>query len=76
METTDGKTFVVGAMIVCEIKLLEKPLAETYYPEQTVKDIAAGVVHDTCSSKTWEQLKAKGFDVELRREVAKRLEPY
>jgi regulator of protease activity HflC (stomatin/prohibitin superfamily) len=76
METTDGKTIVVGTLIVYEIKDLRKILAETYDPEQTIKDLAQGAIHDVCSMKAWADLKAPKLDLELRREVAKRLEPF
>lgn len=76
MESTDGVTFVVGAMIVYEIQALEKLLAYTFDPEETIKDISQGAVHDVCSRKTWAELKEPSLDLALRREVRRRLTPY
>lgn len=76
MTTSDNKVIAIGGLVVYEISDLEKILAHTFDPEQTIKDIAMGAIHDVCSAKTWNELKSKGFDRDLRREVAKRLLPY
>lgn len=76
METSDGITIVVGVMLAYEVVSLTKLVAQTYDPDQTIHDIAAGAIHDVCAKRAWKVLKTENVEHLLRREVAKRLRPY
>lgn len=75
--TTDDKSIVVGGMVVYEITDVEAIVARTYEPDDTIRDIALSAIHDVCSQKSWDELRAAQrageLDKELRREVAKEL---
>lgn len=52
--TGDGRAALVRAVIAYEIENLETLIARNFDPDDTIKDIAAGVLHDVCSSyATW-----------------------
>lgn len=78
--TTDDRVVVVGGLIVYEIDDIEKILAHTYDPEETVRDITLSAIHDVCCQFSWDDLKVeqrKGtLDTKLRREAQKGLESY
>jgi regulator of protease activity HflC (stomatin/prohibitin superfamily) len=76
--TMDEKTIAVGGLLVYEIVDLEKILAHTYDPEDTIKDIAASSLHDVLAKMTWEQLRTAGrqLDTKLKNEAKKDLEDY
>ncbi len=78
--TADDRVIAVGGLIVCEISDVEAILARTFDPDQTIKDISMGVLHDVLCSKTWADIKAEqqsgALDRELRREVKKQLDDY
>lgn len=72
-------TVVLGGMLVYEIADLEKILAHTYDPEDTIKDIAASALADVCVRWTWEELqKGQGrtLDTQLRKRAEKELGDY
>lgn len=78
--TTDDKVLLVGGLIVYEVSDIERLIAHTFQPEQTVKDIALTAVHDVCCKMSWEDLKQaqrKGtLDTRLRNEAKDALETY
>lgn len=78
--TTDDKVVVVGGLIVYEIEDLEKILAHTYDPDQTIRDITISAIHDVCCAMTWADLKREQqrgtLDTKLRRESQKGLSDY
>jgi regulator of protease activity HflC (stomatin/prohibitin superfamily) len=80
METEDGKTIIVGGILVYSISDLKALLTTTHSPATTVKDIALSAVHDVCCGMTWEQLKLeqrKGtLDTKLRNAAKKQLSDY
>jgi regulator of protease activity HflC (stomatin/prohibitin superfamily) len=78
--TTDGKAVAIGGAVIYRIRDAHKLLTDCWNPDTTIRDIAAGAVHDVCSGKTWEELqRAKGSGalmVALRRELRRRLRPF
>lgn len=78
--TKDGKTVTVGGMIVFEISDVEKILAHTYDPDDTIRDVALSCVHDVCIQYTLDELleaSRKGtLDTAMRREARKQLDTY
>lgn len=78
--TTDDRVVVVGGLIVYEIDDIEKILAHTYDPEETVRDITLSAIHDVCCRFSWEDLKGEQrrgtLDTKLRREAQRGLEGY
>jgi regulator of protease activity HflC (stomatin/prohibitin superfamily) len=78
--TTDDKVIAVSALVVYEIADIEKILAHTYDPDDTIRDISLGVVHDVVCQYAWEDLKAAvrsgKLDRDLRAEMKKGLDSY
>lgn len=78
--STDERTLVVGGMLIYEVEEIEKLVAHTHFPQQTVKDISLTVVHDVCCQMSWVALckeQQKGtLDTKLKNEAAKALKPY
>lgn len=78
--TKDGRAVALSAMIVYEIKDLIKIVAETWDPEDTIKDITLGSIHDVCCGFTLEDLldrqRSGALMRDLRRESQKDLERY
>lgn len=78
--TTDDKTIAVGGLIVYEVDDVEKILAHTFQPEQTIKDIALSAIHDVCCRLSWDEIKEQqrsgAIDKKLRAEVKKSLDGY
>lgn len=77
--TTDEKVVVVSGLLVYDIFDLEKVLAHTFDPEDTIKDIATSSLHDVCVKMSWEELRkgqGKTLDTKLRNEAKKALEDY
>jgi regulator of protease activity HflC (stomatin/prohibitin superfamily) len=78
--TRDGKVIAVGGLLIFRISDAMKLIAETWNPDQTIRDIAASVVHEVCSRSTWDELQqaknngALGRD--LRRMMRKRLDTF
>ena len=80
LNTSDGKTFVIGGVVTYEINDLEKVLAHTFDADQTVEDIAQAAITDACAGKTWEELRA-GIDngrfyITMRQELARGLKTF
>jgi regulator of protease activity HflC (stomatin/prohibitin superfamily) len=78
--TKDNQVLAVGAIVVYEISDVEKLVAHTYDPDQTIRDIAMGVIHDVLCGKTWEEIRSEqrggSLDREFRREIKKQLDDY
>jgi regulator of protease activity HflC (stomatin/prohibitin superfamily) len=78
--TADDRAIAVGGMIVYEVDDIEKILAHTFQPEQTIRDIAMTAFHDVCCQLSWAEIKEqqrKGtLDTKLKNAAKKELEPY
>lgn len=80
MESKDGKTFLVGAMITYDIVDLAALITTTHSPTGSVIDIAMSAVHDVCCDFDWADLQLeqrKGtIKTKLRNEAQKQLTEY
>ncbi len=78
--TTDGKVLAVGGLLIFRITDAMELIAHVWNPDQTVRDIAQGVVHDVCSRSEWGELQMAKNDGtlprELRRVMRKKLAPF
>lgn len=74
--TVDDKVIAVGGLIVYRISDIKAILGQTFDPDNTIKDICAGAIHDVCAAYTWEAMREIHFTKELRRTMQKRLRPY
>jgi len=78
--TTDDRSIVVGGMVVYEIYDIEKIVARTYEPDDTIRDVALSAVHDVCCQKSWAELKQAqrdgSLDRELKKEVSRELDKF
>jgi regulator of protease activity HflC (stomatin/prohibitin superfamily) len=78
--TTDGKTLVVGGLIVYEIHDIEAILAHTWDPEQTIKDIALSAIHEVLVRQSWIDIRTgqeQGtLNLKLRKRVRQELGKY
>lgn len=78
--TSDERTVIVGGLIVFEISDIEKVLAHTFDPDETIKDICLSTIHDVCCQLTWTELHAEqrsgALDRKLRAEAKKDLDRY
>lgn len=78
--TTDDKTLLVAGLSIHEVEDLEKLIAHTYDPQQTIKDITLTAVHDVCCRLSWEEIKAEQrrgtLDTKLKNEAQKALGSY
>lgn len=78
--TTDGKTLVVGGLVVYEIRDIAAILAHTWDPEQTIKDIALSAVHDVLVCMSWVDIRTAQesgtLNLRLRKRVRAELERY
>jgi regulator of protease activity HflC (stomatin/prohibitin superfamily) len=80
IETADGLTLGVGGFIVYEVRDLLPLVAQTYSPDETVRDLALTVIHDVICRKTRDEVRTAqrsgDLDKELRREAASELSKY
>ena len=80
METLDGRTIIVGGILVYSVTDLAALITTTHSPTSTVKDIALTAVHDVCCQMEWEALKAAQrsglLDRELRKAAQDQLKDY
>jgi regulator of protease activity HflC (stomatin/prohibitin superfamily) len=78
--TTDGKTIVVGGLIVYEITDIEAALAHTFDTDQTIKDVALSAIHDTLVKMSWVDVRTAQelgtLNLKLRSRVRKELKTY
>src|SRR5262245_38121833 len=69
----------IAGMLTYSIFDLEKLLAQTYDPDDTIKDIAAAALHEVASHKSYGELKdqqGKRLDTALKSDASRDLEPY
>lgn len=78
--TTDGKTYTVGGMIVYEIEDVEKIVAHTFDPDDTIRDVALTAIHDVCiqhsEATLMDTARSGKLDREMRAEAKKQLDAY
>ena len=78
--TEDDQSVAVGGLIVYEIEDIERILAHTYDPEETIHDITLSAIHDVCCQMSWPELKSEQrrgtLDTKLRNEAKKGLTDY
>jgi regulator of protease activity HflC (stomatin/prohibitin superfamily) len=78
--TSDERTIAVGGMIVYEIADIEKIIAHTFDPDETIKDIAVSSVHDVCCQLSWAEIREYQrngqLDTKLKKEARRDLERY
>jgi regulator of protease activity HflC (stomatin/prohibitin superfamily) len=78
--TKDGKVIAVGGLLIFRIGDAETLIAHVWNPDQTIRDIAQGVVHEVCSQSDWGELQDAKNDGrlshELRRTMRKRLRAF
>lgn len=78
--TADEKSVLVGGLIVFEIVDIEKILAHTWDPDNTISDICLGAIHDTCCAMTWSEIREHQrtgkLDRLMRAEAKKSLDTY
>jgi len=78
--TTDDKVIIVGGMVVYEIRDIKAILAETWDPDQTIKDIAMSAVHGVLSQMSMAEIR-QGIELgtlqlRLRKRVRLELKKY
>src|SRR5262245_55306160 len=59
MDSKDGRTFIVGAMVTYQVSDLEALITTTHSPSTAVIDIAMTAVHDVLCDMTWDDLQLK-----------------
>jgi len=78
--TKDKQVRAVGGMIVFEIADIEKILAHTFDPDETIRDITMSAIHDVCCGYTADELHDLQQDGKLERalkaEAKKELDRY
>lgn len=78
--TVDGKTIIVGGIVVYAVSDIEKLLTLNDSPSVTIKDITMTCLHDVCCQMTWEQLmleQRKGtLDTKLKNTTQRALDDY
>jgi regulator of protease activity HflC (stomatin/prohibitin superfamily) len=79
-DTTDGKTFCLGLMLSYEVDDIERLLAHTWEPDETIEEIALGIAGAVVTGKSWDDLKQQHNAGTLNRnllyEARKALRPY
>lgn len=78
--STDDRTLLVAGLVIYEMEDLEKLIAHTFAPQQTVRDVTLTAIHDVCCRLSWDELKSeqrKGtLDTKLKNEAQKALGQY
>jgi hypothetical protein len=75
LTTSDDHVVAVGLILIYKVDDIVA-LFNTWDSDEAIKDIAAGALHDVCSTKTYEELKDQPtLKRELRQEMRKRLRP-
>jgi regulator of protease activity HflC (stomatin/prohibitin superfamily) len=67
--TDDGHAIAVGGLFIFQIVDVLQILAYTWHPDDTIRGVASGAVHDVCSSTTWRGLQDKKVSGALTREL-------
>lgn len=80
MCTSDGKTIVVGSMIIYTVVDLGALLTTTHSASGAIKELAASAVHDICCGFSWPELhseQSRGtLDTKLKNAAQKQLTEY
>lgn len=78
--TADNKVLQVGGLLEYEIRDLEKILAHTWDPEQTIKAVALGAFHDVLTKMSHIDIRTGQetgvLALKLRQQVRRELKPY
>jgi regulator of protease activity HflC (stomatin/prohibitin superfamily) len=78
--TQDGRTVIVGGLLVYEISDVLAAVATTYEPEETAKTIVLCAIHDVCAQYSWaqlqEHLRSGSLGKEMKAEAKKDLDRY
>lgn len=80
LETKDGRTIVIGGMLVYRVEDIAALITTTYAPAASVKDLALTAVHDVCCGMDWEELKLEQrrgtLDTKLKNTAQRALKDY
>jgi regulator of protease activity HflC (stomatin/prohibitin superfamily) len=80
MESKDGKTFIVSAMVTYGVTDIIALVTTTHSPSTAVIDMAMAAVHDVCCEMDWTDLQneqRKGtLKTKLKNEAQKQLKDY
>lgn len=71
--TKDGKVIAVGGLLIFRIEDAMPLIAHTWNADQTIRDIAAGVVHSVCSQAEWGELQMAKNDGTLNKALKKEM---
>lgn len=71
--TSDDKTVAVGGILIFRIVDVLEIVANTWHPDDAIRGVAAGVVHDVCSAGSWHALKAAKCSGALKRDMLEAL---
>lgn len=78
--TTDDRTILVSGLLVYEVRDIDKLIAQTFDPDDTVEEIALGVINGVCCKKSWQEIRDDHESGKLDREMLHRsrlaLAPY
>lgn len=78
--TKDNHTAVIAGLIVYEVSDIEALVAQTFDPDDTIRDIALSAIHDACIQYTWDGLhlaaQSGALDRDLLKETRRNLERY
>lgn len=78
--TRDSKVIAVGGLLIFKVSDVLTLLAKNWDADRSIRDVAAGVVHEVCSQSEWGELQMAKNDGslnrELRRVMRKRLRPF
>lgn len=78
--THDGRTVIVGGLLVYEIVDVLAAVATTFEPEETAKTIVLASIHDVCAQYSWpelqEHLRSGKLGKEMKAEAKKDLDKY
>jgi regulator of protease activity HflC (stomatin/prohibitin superfamily) len=78
--TKDDKTILVSGLVVYEVRDIEKLIAQTFDPDDTIEEISLSVINNVLCRKTWRQLRddheSGKLDKELLHRARLALAPY
>lgn len=78
--TADGKTVILGAMVVYRVTNILTLLSQNHSATGTIRDIAMTAVHDVCCRMTWAELqdeqRRNTLDTKLKNKTRDALEEY
>lgn len=80
LESADGKTFLVSAMIIYRVVDLAALIPTTHNAQQAIADIAMSAVHDVLCQYDWADIQSmqrrNTLKTQLRNEAQKQLKDY